>query len=475
MPEARIPFGNLQSSGIEELSGGMPVCMNIVADSAGTVRRRPGLTSYLSSINVNGVSALYETVNGDVYAVAGTVPTRDIYFVTSGGAADISGHPQGDLAGTARPVIAETEALLVIAGGAEPEKIVLSTKTTSRLGGSPPQGTSIVANHSRLLTNDISSLSQVSYSAPAVGGDYSGSEDWSTPLLAGTFTGEARPDPVVALGENTAEVFLFGATTVQVFAPSSDPQNPFQPTVTRELGCSAPYSVIKTDESFAWLDHLRRFVISDGRSQKILSEPIQKTLHDMTTVSDCIGYRVVQGWLDMLVWTFPTDGRTFCFQQGAQWAEWSGWDGETWTDFPVTAATKLKALGKTLVGTSSGALATLDFEAQTDLGSPINSYCITGFQSHDTDKWKSCDRVRFSLRRGQASSGEPYLLLSWRDGLSPWEDPIPVSLGAAGDYDPVVELWGMGTYRRRQWKLEFTNAEDLVLVAATEEFTVLEN
>jgi len=30
---ARIPFGNLQASGTEELGGGSPVALNVVADS----------------------------------------------------------------------------------------------------------------------------------------------------------------------------------------------------------------------------------------------------------------------------------------------------------------------------------------------------------------------------------------------------------------------------------------------------------
>lgn len=479
MTEARIPFGNLQASGIEELSGGMPVAMNVVSDGGGTIRKRPGLTSYFSSIvNANGISCLYETTAGEVYAVAGTVPSRNIFQIKSTGAIQLHAASQADVPGTDRPTVAETDALLVFAGGRNPEKLVLSTKMPSRLGGGPPQGSHVIAMRSSLMLNDVRGNTPGSFyfSAPTTSSaDYSPNEDWTTPQLTGSVKAEARPDPIVALHDNTDEIFAFGTTTLQVFAPSQDPTYPFQPSVTRELGCGAPYSVIKTDQSFAWLDHLRRFVISDGRSQTVISDPIQKTLHDMTTVSDCFGYRVVQGYMDILVWTFPTDGRTFAFQQGASWSEWSGWDGDSWTVFPVTAATKLKAQGKTLVGTSTGQMATLQLDSPTDFGSTINSYIITGFQDHDTDSWKSCDQVRLALRRGQVATGapEPFVLLSYRDNLGPWNDPIAVGLGTAADYDPVVELWGMGVYRRRQWKLEFTNAADMSLVAATESFSVL--
>lgn len=476
---ARIPFGNLQAGGQEELGGASPVAMNVVADQTGTVRKRPGLLSYFPQVvNSQGVSALYETADGNVYAVAGTIPQRNIYWIQSAGPVNLSGHSASDVRGTRRPTMAETEALLVFAGGAEPQKLILTTRDSSQLGGGPPQGTHVVAYADSLFLNtvdpSVATKSQFFFSGPAVGADFSGNEDWSTAHVAGVIRATARPDPVVALYGNTDELFVFGTTTLQVFGKSTDPANPFPPVVTMELGCSAPYSVVQSDRTFAWLDHLRRFVVSDGRTQTVISDPIQRTLHDMSSVSDCFGYRIILGYLDLIVWTFPTDGRSFVFQQGAAWSEWSSWDGSHWTPFPVTAATNLKAKGQVLVGTSAGQMARLDLGTTQDLGRDINAYVITGFQDHKTDAPKSCARVRFALRRGQVETDtEPILLLSWRDDLGPWEPSIPLSLGAPGESSPVVQLHGLGVYRRRQWRLEFTDAADLALVSATEEFEVL--
>lgn len=478
MTEARIPFGNLQSTGVEELGGGSPIAMNVVADASGTVRKRPGLSPYFAQVlDANGISCLYETVAGDVYAVAGTVPKRSIYWVQPTGAVNLSGHAEADMRGTRRPTVAETAAILVFAGGAEPEKLLLTTRQPSRLGGSPPQGSHAVANASRVLINDVvgDQRNGFSYSDVSGGSSFTGSETWTgiTSEVAGFIATEGKPDPVIALLDNTAEVFAWGSTSLQVMDADGS-VSVYGPTVTRELGCAAPYSVIKNDQNFAWLDHLRRFVVSDGRSDQIISDPIQKTLHDMDSVSDCFGYRVKQGFVDALVWTFPTDGRTFVYQQGAGWGEWSGWDGSHWSPFPVTAACQLKSRGKTLVGTNAGQVALLDLSASQDFGSNINAYVITGFQDHDTDGWKSCNRVRFALRRGQtASTTEPIILVSWRDDLGPWEPALPLGLGPAGDFAPVVQLWGLGVYRRRQWKLEFTDAADVALVSATEDFDIL--
>jgi len=218
MTEARIPFGNLQSSGIEELAGGMPVAMNVVSDAGGTIRKRPGLQSYFSNIvDANGISCLYETTAGDVYAVAGTVPQRNIFQIKSTGPVQIHAASQGDVPGTNRPIVAETEALLVFAGGREPEKLVLSTKTPSRLGGGPPQGSHVIANSSSLMMNDVrgTTPSYFYFSAPVTSPTvYAPNEDWTTPILTGTVKAEARPDPIVALHENTDEIFAFGTTSL---------------------------------------------------------------------------------------------------------------------------------------------------------------------------------------------------------------------------------------------------------------------
>lgn len=469
----RIPFGNLQASGVEELAGGSPVAMNVVVDPSGTVKRRPGLTLWNPDvIDANGLIALHETTDGDILAVGNGPPGRKIYRVSESGSSDLSPGGQTDVPGTLRPIIAETDALVVFAGGLDPQKLVKASFASSRLGGSPPQGSHVAAIASRLVMNSYAGIrSQVSYSDVAVGSVYAGNEDWTTANAAGVFTAAARPDPVLAVHENTNEVFVFGPASLQVYAP--DAGIFFAPVVNRELGCSAPYSVVKTDQNFAWLDHLRRFVVGNGREEQVISEPIQKTLHDMTRVDDCFGYRVVLGYLDAMVWTFPTDGRTFMFQKGASWSEWSLWDGN-WTGFPAAAHTRRLETNDVLMGTTDGYIAKLDLDADTDFGDAINAYVVTGFQDRGSDAWKECRRVRFALRRGRTeSTSEPAILLSWRDGLGAWEPPIPISMGAAGESNPVVELWSLGVYRRRQWKLDFREAEDLTLVSASEEFQVL--
>src|SRR5262249_41930554 len=152
------------------------------------------------------------------------VGERAIYDIGAGSAIRLSngGSPSG-LNGSARPIFAETEMIVAVAGGADMQKIILGPpESTLRLGGSPPQATHVTANQSRLLANHLAATSSrtiVRFSDIAQGTiTYAGLETWTLGVGdAGFFTAEADPDPIVALASNSNEVFTFGSKTLQVF------------------------------------------------------------------------------------------------------------------------------------------------------------------------------------------------------------------------------------------------------------------
>lgn len=466
MPSARLPFGNLQSSGMDEIGGASPVSMNVIAEPNGTVRRRPGLVPLAAAPDAGGCNGIFEVTNGTIYAVgATTAPQRNIYRLSGTSSVALTG-VQSDLRGSARPIFAETESILAISAGQDVQKVVLATNVSSRLANVPTAAVShVVGNSSSLLVNDLlTQKNTVYFSNIALGSSYAGFEDWSTQYVTGSFQAEARPDGIIALLEHSNEIWAVGSTSLQTFAPD---QRGWSPSSTKEIGCLAPYSVVRSDSNCAWLDHLRRFQMSDGRTNSVISDPIQRTLDEMGTVSDCFGYRVVLGPMDVMVWTFPTDGRTFTFQKGAGWGQWSTAGG----NFAGLSKCDSRVYSAPLLTTTGGLITKLAFGTTTDVGAPIDAYVTTGFQDHETDARKTCKSVRLALRRGQGD-GSAYVLLSWRDSLGAWEDPIEVELGSTGESDPVVVLYSLGVYRRRQWKIEFNGTADLVLVAATEDFDV---
>lgn len=478
MPWKPIPFWNEQESGYEELSGASPIAMNVVKEPKGAVRRRPGLRAASgatsSVIDSNGLSGIYAALNGKLYAVGGVPGNRAIYEVGPSGATNLSLYPTtGYLTGTSRPTFAETEMLIVVAAGRDMHKIEKAAPVCTRLGGSPPFASHVVANASRLLANDTAVLtSRISVSDVATGTvTYAGHETWTFGVGdASFFTAESRPDKVVALVDSTNEIFVFGETSLQTWGP--DPSLVYAPHSTLEVGCAAPYSIIKADETLAWLDDQRRFVMSEGRSLKVISEPIADTLLGIGTISDCFGFRVHRGFLDAMVWVFPTDGRTFVFQKGAGWGQWSGWSDAlgTWTPTTITGFTQRTGYPENLVCTSAGTILAFDMDTPTDGGARVVARVETGYLNQSTDLRKHCQCVRLVFRR-DTFPGSPGQVgyLGFRDSPSEEWRRVPVELQEG---QSVVELRSLGVYRRRQWFFEFSGTTEVVLAGATEEYEV---
>lgn len=526
-----IPFGpSLETSG-EEIGGAAPEAYNVIVDSRGVIRKRPGLAAYTgvapsTAVDANGVLGLYLTEErvahtsgsavvsgthaGVLYAVGATVNAaggghnagRNVYRI-AGGAATLVGQGVANedrlatdaLATTRspRPIFAETEALLVIAGGAEIGKVDIRPETYSApnfttnadyqemsfLGGCPPLASHVLGNSSRILANDTQlDQTKVRFSYLSQGiVDFSGHETWTpSPGSAGFFTAEARPDSVVAIYENTNDIFVFGKTTLQLFAP--DTAVTFAPTITKEVGCLAPYSPVKFDDKYVWLDHLTRIIMSDGREWQDVGAPVQKTLDALTAPDECYGYRFTDSFADCLVFRFETDSETLVLQPGIGWGRWAQYNATSgsFTMFPVLSHLLRQDGGLNVVGLSDGTIRTLSLDNTTDLGSPIVAHMSTGFIDRKSDNLKQTLAVHLVLKRTATLSEGVVCYLEWRDDLSDEWMSIPIELGVEdGNMTPVIPLYSLGVYRRRQWRFRFADDAALSFVRATERFVTLDN
>lgn len=524
-----IPFGPTLETSSEEISGASPEAYNVIVDARGTIRKRPGIAAYTgvapaTAVDVNGVLGLYltedrvahtsgtSTVSGThpgvLYAVGASVNAsggghnagRNVYRIVGGTATLVgTGATNEDrLASPSavattrfpRPTFAETEALLVVAGGAEIGKIDIRPETFSApnfttnadyhemsfLGGCPPLASHVIGNSSRILANDTQlDQTKVRYSDISQGiVDFTGHQTWTpSPGAAGFFSAEARPDSIVAIAENTNDIFVFGKTSLQLFSP--DTSTTFAPSITKEVGCLAPYSPCKWDDKYVWLDHLTRVVASDGRQWESVGGPVQATLDTLDNADECYSYRYSESFADCLVFRFETDTETLVYQPGIGWARWAQGTTDAWTMFPVLSHHLRQDGGLNVVGLSDGTIRTLSLDNTTDLGTAIVAHVTTGFLDRETDSLKQNVAVRLSLKRTVALSDNVSFFLEWRDDLSADWDSVEVELDADdGDLNPVVTLRSLGTYRRRQWRFRFAEGASLFLVRASEEFLLLD-
>lgn len=473
MPTEALPFSDGQASGLDALSGAPQLMVNSLVDLGGSRRARPGVSAWAdfptAIPNASPVDAMAVWDGKLIYA------TRDrqlFAWTAPDTVSDLSdGTAASMLDGALRPSILSTRTRAVIVGGGVPSKWEGGT-LAELLGGSPPLLNSIAGIASRL----VGGVADVSGTFAWSNLGDTGHEVWDGLNFA---EAEAKTDVLRAVADNTNELFAFGTETLQVFSP--DAILGFAPGRTINVGTLSPYSIVAVDDMFAFLDRERRFVITDGRSfsdeQSVLSKPIEAPLRALT-VEDCWGFRMRTDRWDAVVWMFPTDGKGFIWNRRSNtWSEWRAFGDTGYTAPSITSAVAWPDENLFLVGLDTGQIAKLDAAAYTDLGDVIKVELMTGFLDHGTDNLKHCKAVRFAFRRGTtAQSGTaPVVQISYRDDTGPFCPPATFSLGLAGDYDPILDMRSEGTYRRRQWRLEYTSAAELSFLGAREEFVLLDN
>lgn len=468
MPTAPMFFGNNQESGDSSLVGASPLAVNVLIDGKGAVRRRPGLVAWDGFPSTIPVASQIDGITDfedDVYFVNAA---RHVYRVRDATALDMSAALGTSLVkGTGRPMFAKTRFRLVIAGGDVPQKVDSGAAVAARLAGSPPRGTQVIALASRLWTDDLTD----STAKGKIRGSGVGDADEETWDPLDVVSAEARPDSIVALSENGNQAYAFGESTLQVFVP--DPVSLLAPSPAVNRGCLAPFSVIKIDEDLAWLTDLKQFAVGDGRTYDVISTPIAATLEGVTSPADCWGFRLNMDQFDCAVWVCPSDGRAFCYQNGGGWSQWHTWNGSGHGPLAVKSHHLLPSTKTHLAGLANGQIVKFDSTAGTDLGSVIKAEVISGFQDRETSDYKHCEKALLTFKRGRTTgSTEPQVLLSWRDDLGDYCSPIRIGLGTTGDNVFTVPLYSLGTYRSREWKMEFTDAADFVLAKAEETYSI---
>ena len=97
MPIDIIDFSPKQDTSSEELGGASPYALNVIVDGNGVVSKRPGIKAYpvapSTVVDATGISGLYSTNDGQLFAVNNDTNHRSIYKIANGSANLISNLP----------------------------------------------------------------------------------------------------------------------------------------------------------------------------------------------------------------------------------------------------------------------------------------------------------------------------------------------------------------------------------------------
>lgn len=473
MPIEQIDLSAGEATAGEELGGAAPTIVNAFVDGTGAVIRRPGATEWYDDGVGSSVIGISEFQQYLIWVTA----DRKIHARTKQGlyTALSSEVETTKLDGIGRPYFMPGRGILVIAGGGAPQKWE-GTGLSSRLLGSPPDSTHVCGVAQRLTLCPPGNSGHIYYS-----GTLEAYEDWDLTGTggAGYIQASAKPDKILAMHDNTNELYVWGPETVQVFDPNPTTtptvagETPeiewFVPARTSNIGLAGPDAIIKADDAFMLIDRLRRVILTDARSVEVKSVAISKTLAEIEDVSTCWGFRMRYAQHDAFVFMFPSINRGLIWEgTTGRWIEWRDWDGGS-VPVRVNAAHYWTETGKLMVGSTSGKIGYMSDESTGDFGAPIKVEIISGVTTHKSLRRKWSKSASFVFKKEGEASG--FVRVSVRDDTGPWRIIKDVVLTGR---KPTVTVRSLGIYTHRQWKIEYTGAQKFALVSAHEDFEFLE-
>jgi len=163
---------------------------------------------------------------------------------------------------------------------------------------------------------------------------------WVTSLLDGLSvdpldfaSAEGSPDLLTSLVVSNREVWLLGTNSIEVWYDAGTPDFPLARIqgASNEIGCAAPYSVAKADNSVFWLgsDTRGRGVIyrSNGYTGiRASNHSIEWQIQSYGNISDAVAYTYQQDGHTFYVINFPSAGKTWVYDITTQsWHERAGW------------------------------------------------------------------------------------------------------------------------------------------------------
>ena len=430
--------------------------------------RCPGLKRK-SSIGDGPIRGLWK-VNDIMYAVSGDT----FYKVETYGRTRLKGTPIGTVTGTGPVSMSDNGTQIFIA--CNPDGFIYNTSTEV---------------FAEITDPDFAGAVTVGYiDGYFVFNEPNSSRFWVTQLLDGTSvdpldfaSAEGDPDNLVSLIVDHREIWLFGTNSTEVWYDAGTADFPLQRIqgAFNEIGCAAPYSVAKVDNSVFWLgsDARGRGIVyrNNGyKGQRVSTHAVEWQIQQYTDISDALAYSYQQDGHIFYVLIFPTANTTWVYDASTQaWHERAGWENSEFTRHRSNCQVVYN--NEIIVGDyENGNLYAFDLTDYSDNGDIqkwLRSWRALPTGTNDLKRTSQhtlqidCE-AGVGMDTGQGSN--PQMMLRWSDdGGHTWSNEHWMSMGRIGEYYNRAFARRMGMtlkLRDRVYELSGTDPVKITIMGA---------
>jgi hypothetical protein len=288
-------------------------------------------------------------------------------------------------------------------------------------------------------------------------------------------TAEGSPDSLVASIVNYRELWLFGENSVEVWYNQGGLDDIFARIqgAFLEVGCAAPNSVAKADNTVFWLgaDERGQGVVYRANGyvpQRISTHAIEYAIAQYGTMADAVAYTYSQEGHLFYVLSFPAGNATWVYD-----AATGLWHERAWRDTSGAlnrhrSQCQATFAGLTIVGDwQNGKLYAMKLDTFTDAGDLIPRIRAAPYITNDDNTWQVFDALEVDMQTGVGGTSGAVAVLQWSDDDGgTWSNELQRSMGLIGE--TVRVRWTrLGKSRARIFKLTITDPVRVAIVGAT--------
>jgi hypothetical protein len=294
-------------------------------------------------------------------------------------------------------------------------------------------------------------------------------------------TAEGSPDALLSLLVDHRELWLFGATSTEVWFNSGNSNFPFERIQGAfiEQGCAAKFSPAKLDNTVYWLSADERGQGTVQRAQgyqpqRVSNHALEYAIARYSRIDDAFAYTYQQEGHMFYMLTFPTANATWCYDSATD-----EWHERAWRN-PVDASLnrhrsncQMQFAGETLVGDfANGNVYILDLDTFTDNGDILPAFRQSPYVASEDNKWMFFRKLWVDMEVGVGLNGtgigsDPQLALDWSDdGGNIWSNQLFCDLGKIGARTARAVFRRLGRSRSRTFRLTITDPVKRVFIAA---------
>lgn len=282
---------------------------------------------------------------------------------------------------------------------------------------------------------------------------------------------EGSPDMVVSMIVDHLELWLFGPNSIEIFYDSGEADAPFtrMQGAFNEVGCAAPHSVNRLDNTIFWLGRDRNggsvvYRAQNYQPARVSTHALEWEIATYGKVDDAISLTYQQDGHAFYMLTFPSAKKTWCYDVATNlWHE---------REYRLSSNERTRHRanchayfdGMNLVGDfENGKIYQLDIDTYTDDGTEIMRLkdfahmVSSGYRQFFRKFVLDCQVAVGNGGTSKPGEPDPEVWLSWSDnGGNTWSSTLVHRLGKIGEFWQRVQWNQLGSGRDRIFRISTT-------------------